>query len=283
MSTGVLDGRAIVVTGAGRGLGRAYALEVAREGASVVVNDIDAEGAAEVVDEIVAGGGRAIASTSTVADWEAAGQVVAACVEAFGAIDGLVNNAGVAVITKSSDLTQADAATMVEVNLLGSIYVGTHAIRAMQAAGTAGAIVNATSSAQLGIAGMAVYGATKGALASLTYGWALDLADTGIRVNAFSPVADTAMSWMADIPVGTLPSPEANAPAVAFLLSDLAGGVTGQVVQFRPPNRLEVVSHPAMTGHDAPVEELSAAGVADAFAGVLRDHAQPNGWGIGRS
>ena len=283
MSSGVLAGRAVVVTGAGRGLGRAYALEVAREGASVVVNDIDPEPAADVVDEIVAGGGRAVACTSTVAAWEGAGQVVAACVEAFGGIDGLVNNAGVAVITESADLTEDQARAMVEVNLLGSIYVGTHAIRAMQAAGTAGAIVNATSSAQLGIARMAVYGATKGALASLTYGWALDLAAAGIRVNAFSPVADTAMSWMADIPVGALPSPEANAPAVAFLLSDLAAEVTGQVVQFRPPNRLEVVSHPAMTGHDAPLGELSATGVAEAFAAVLREHAQPNGWGVGRS
>ena len=281
--TGVLAGRAVVVTGAGRGLGRAYALEVAREGASVVVNDVDADLAANVVDEIVDDGGRAVASSSTVAEWDSAGAVVAACVDAFGAIDGLVNNAGVAVIAEAADLTPAQAAAMVEVNLLGSIYVGTHAIQAMQAAGAGGAIVNATSSAQLGIARMAVYGSTKGALASLTYGWALDLAGAGIRVNAFSPVADTAMSWMADIPVGALPSPEANAPAVAFLLSDLAAGITGQVVQFRPPNRLEVVSHPAMTGHGAPLADFSAAGVGDAFGAVLRDHAQPNGWGVGRS
>jgi NAD(P)-dependent dehydrogenase (short-subunit alcohol dehydrogenase family) len=130
---------------------------------------------------------------------------------------------------------------------------------------------------------MAVYGTTKGALASLTYSWALDLADHGIRVNAISPVADTSMTWMADIPVGKLPAPEANAPAVTFLLSDLAAGITGQVVQFRPPSTLEVVAHPQVTGLAAEFEPAAAGAVAAAFGPVLRENLQANGWGIGRS
>jgi hypothetical protein len=128
-----------------------------------------------------------------------------------------------------------------------------------------------------------VYGSTKGALASLSYSWAVDLEPSGIRVNAFSPVADTQMSWKADVPRGKLPSPEDNAPAVTYLLSSLADGVTGQVLQRRLPNSLVIMSHPAHTEHTAAVEVATAEGVAAALGPVLRAHGQPLGWRVGQS
>ena len=281
--TGVLAGRNVIVTGAGRGLGRAFALDAAREGAAVVVNDVDGEAADAVVKEIAGFDGRAVASADSVSEWDGAARIVDRCRFAFGAVDGLVNNAGVATMAKPWEVDERSAAAMVQVNLLGTVFVGTHAIRAMRESSGGGAIVNVTSSGQLGISRLGVYGATKGSLASLTYSWALDLEDVGIRVNAFSPVADTAMSWMADIPKGVLPSPEHNAPAVTYLLSDLSSGLTGQVVQLRPPNILEVVAHPQMTGHTATVDSFTATAVAASFGPVLRKNAQPNGWGVGRS
>src|SRR5438132_999444 len=168
---------------------------------------------------------------------------------------------------------------MVEINLLGAGFVGTHAIKEMREQGS-GSIVNATSSAQLGMPSLGVYGATKGALASLSYSWAVDLEPAGIRVNAFSPVADTYMSWKGGVPQGRLPSPEDNAPAVTFLLSSLADGVTGQVLQRRLPNGLVIMSHPAHTEHAAEVEVATAEGVAAALGPVLRAHVQPLGWRV---
>jgi NAD(P)-dependent dehydrogenase (short-subunit alcohol dehydrogenase family) len=279
---GVLDGQAVIVTGAGRGLGRAYALDAAREGASVVVNDVDEVGARSVAEEIEAKGGRAAMVAASVSDWSGAESVVGRCRDQFGRVDGLVNNAGVVEMAAPWDVHELDARRMVEVNLLGSIFIGTHAIRVMKEQGS-GSIVNATSSAQLGMPNLGVYGSTKGALASLSYSWAVDLEPHGIRVNAFSPVADTQMSWKADIPPGKLPSPEENAPAVTFLLSDLADGVTGQVLQRRLPDSLVIMSHPAHTEHAAVIEEATAPGVAAALGPMLRAHGQPLGWRVGQS
>lgn len=279
---GALEGKAVVITGAGRGLGRAYAIAAAEEGASVVVNDIDEAGAASTVSEIVAGDGVAIANNDSVATWAGAEGIIASCQDAFGSVDGLVNNAGVVSMDDPWDVEEASSRQMLKVNVLGAFQVGTHAIRAMRA-GAGGAIVNCTSSAQLGISRLALYGATKAAHAALTYGWALDVAASGIRVNAFSPVADTYMSHLGGVEPGVLPDPSINAPAVTYLLSDLSADITGQVVQFRPPDTLEVVAHPMMTGHKAAFEQPTAASVAERFGPVLRAHEQPNGWGVGRS
>jgi NAD(P)-dependent dehydrogenase (short-subunit alcohol dehydrogenase family) len=217
-----------------------------------------------------------------VAEGDGAEALVGRCLDEFGRIDGLVNNAGVIDIGAPWDMTEKGARAMVQVNLLGSILVGIHAMRAMREAGS-GSIVNMTSSAQLGLPGMGVYSATKGGIASLTYSWALDLGPDGIRVNAYSPVADTAMSRLVDIPPGLLPSPEENAPVVSFLLSDLAAGITGQVVQRRPPNTLAVVAHPSITEHTGIVEEWTALGVERGFGAVLREHTQQIGGSAGRS
>jgi NAD(P)-dependent dehydrogenase (short-subunit alcohol dehydrogenase family) len=275
---GVLTGKSVIVTGAGRGLGRSFAIDAAREGADVVVNDVDSAEAGRVVEEIQALGRSAVLSAGSVADWESAAATVKACVKAFGRVDGLVNSAGVFFPKPPWEASEAEARTTVEVNLLGCVFMGTHAIRQMRRQ-QAGSIVNITSSAQMGIAGMGVYCATKGALASLTYSWALDLAGCGIRVNAFAPSARTRMS--ADSPA-QLRSPGENAPVVTYLLSDLAERVRGQVVQFHR-GELALVAHPRLSGHRASGTHWSARTVAERLGPLLATHAEPCGWELEQS
>lgn len=272
---GLLSGKAVVVTGAGRGLGRAYALALADEGAAVVVNDIDGAAAAAVARELAECGATGLAHPGSVADWDAAAALIACCERELGAIDGLVNNAGLLLAGPAWDADPARLRRLVEVNVLGTLYCGAHALRAMVAR-RRGAIVNVTSGAHLGMAGLSAYGATKGAVASLTYGWALEAQPFGVRVNAFSPVARTAMSVD---PMADEPPPEAVAPVVAFLLSDRAAGITGQVVRcdadgvslLAPPRRRSVAA-PLAAAH-------SAATLADAFDARLRAALEPVGLG----
>jgi NAD(P)-dependent dehydrogenase (short-subunit alcohol dehydrogenase family) len=168
----------------------------------------------------------------------------------------------------------------VNTNLLGAVFVGTHAMRHMIEQGS-GSIVNITSTAQLGLPYMAVYGATKGALASLTYSWSMDLAPKNVRVNAYSPTAMTAMTAGSILQPGVVPSAEENAGAVTYLLSDLSLGITGQVVQRRR-NHLAVVSHPNMTDHTAVCTSWTAEDVKACFDSVLRENLQEVGWDVTR-
>lgn len=237
----ILKGRAVVVTGAGRGLGRAYALHAARSGAAVVVNDVDSAASERVAAEIRASGGAAVASGHSVADRSAAAELIGLCVTRFGAVDGLVNNAGLfhQADPWAEDLDRARA--MVEVNLMGTLHCGLAAIAHMRERGR-GSIVNVTSGTHLGHPRSAVYGATKGAVASLTYGWALDLLRTGIRVNAISPLAVTDMKLP---PYDGHARPEEIAALATFLLGDRSAGITGQVVR-RVRRGLGLISHPAI-------------------------------------
>lgn len=273
---GVLDGRAVVVTGSGGGLGRAYAIDAAAGGASVVVNDVDSDAADSVVEEIRRRDGRATAAVHSVVDAEAADALIATCVQAYGKIDGLVNNAGILVEAPAWHTTAAQARAMVEVNVLGSVYCGHSAIRHMREQGAGGSIVNVTSGTHLGQPGLAVYGATKGAIASLTYGWALDLHGTGIRANAISPLAVTAMKLP---PHDGHALPEDVAAVVRYLLSDLAAGVTGQIVR-RARTGLGLVQHP---GFGTMIEgRWDLESIADAFDNVLRTELEPVGFGAHR-
>lgn len=253
---GVLDGKAVAVTGGGRGLGEAYARFAAEEGAAVVVNDIDGDPARDVADGIVKDGGRAVAHVADVADWDAAKSIVQRCVAEFGALDGVVNNAGAFSMSKIQEgQVEADIRRMVDTNVLGSYFVGAHAVRQMVDQGR-GSIVNVSSGASCGFASMSAYAATKGAASSLTYSWAMDLAGTGVRVNAICPQARTRMAaHMLDyLGVGGAArgeairyqsDPEANAPVAVYLLSDLSGDLNGQVVRIVDGD-LGLLSHPAI-------------------------------------
>jgi NAD(P)-dependent dehydrogenase (short-subunit alcohol dehydrogenase family) len=229
---GELDGSAVIVTGAGRGLGRAYALAAAAAGATVVVNDVDAEVAAAVAEEIEAAGGSARARAGSVASWAEAEALIAYCAAELGSVDGLVNNAGVLHAAAPWEETEAGLRQIVDVNLLGTMYCGAHALRAMRDQGR-GSIVNVTSGAHLGVAEIGAYAATKGAIVSATYSWALATAGSGVRVNAIAPNAASRMAavFLRGDQVEQEP-PERVAPLVVYLLSKRSALLTGQVVRL---------------------------------------------------
>lgn len=276
-----LDGKAVAITGAGGGLGAAYARAVAALGASVLVNDLDPAAADAVAAGINRTGGRAKALAGDVADWAFGARLVAACVDAFGAIDGLVNNAGVMRPALLAEATEADFRAMTGVNLLGTAACAQAAAGWMRAAGRGGAILNVASGSHAGDVALGAYGASKGGVASLTYSWAMELRGTGIRMNALSPLAQTAMAaqnahLMAlqgqnrEVHYGTLPPAEANAPVVAYLMSDAAQAVNGQIVRIAG-RQLSFVTHPLIA---APVieDDWTCDRVAEAFRTVLLHH-----------
>ncbi|MFL5843501.1 MAG: SDR family NAD(P)-dependent oxidoreductase [Solirubrobacteraceae bacterium] len=275
----LLNGKRIVVTGGARGLGRAYALSCAQEGGSVMVNDLDQVAVDAVVEEIRAAGGTAAGHAGSVAAWADAGALIDGCVEAFGGIDGLVNNAGITAVGEPWEFGEEDLRRVVDVNLLGTLNCGTHALRAMVAQGS-GTILNVTSGALLGIREHSLYGATKGAVMSLTYGWALDAAPHGVRVNALSPLARTKMSeaWAnRDAAHMDEPPPEAVAPVVAYLLSDRAAAISGQVIRL-DAGGLSLMTPPAFPA-SVPVEPRTVDEVARVFGEQLRAALEPVGFG----
>jgi NAD(P)-dependent dehydrogenase (short-subunit alcohol dehydrogenase family) len=270
-----LSDKRIVVTGAGAGLGRAYAVYASANGASVVVNDLDATAAAAVADEITAAGGTALSIGCSVADWAAAENIVDLCVSSFGGIDGVVNNAGTHRVERPWLADEDTIRSILTVNVMGAVFVGVHAMKRMVKQ-RHGSIVNITSSAQLGLTQLGVYGASKGALASLTYSWAIDLREHGVRVNAYSPVAETAMTVGSPIPLTGIPTPEQNAPIVGYLLSDLSADVTGQVIQRRG-DALVVMTHPDLSGFAGSADADTIDGLHAQFGPVLRSGLQPVG------
>ncbi|GAB2866091.1 SDR family NAD(P)-dependent oxidoreductase [Lentzea nigeriaca] len=275
---GILDGKAVVITGAGRGLGEAYAMHAALAGASVVVNDNDGDLAERVAEHIRGYGGRAVASSHTVADPSEAAKIVELCVDEFGRVDGLVNNAGLNYETAPWEDDPETIKHVVEVNVLGVIYVGIAAMRAMRTTG-GGSIINISSGASFGQRKLATYSATKGAVASLSYSWALDLEAEGIRVNAVCPVAHTRMVWKSERSLRAIPAdrtPGKVAPLVLFLLSDRAEGITGQVIRCNG-RQLHIVGQPYFKQPILESDNWDTASVERAFTGVLQAHLEPYG------
>ena len=275
---GILDGKAVVITGAGRGLGEAYAMHAALAGASVVVNDNDGDLAERVAEHIREFGGNAVASNHTVADPSEAAKIVDLCLDEFGRVDGLVNNAGLNYETAPWEDDPETIKHVVEVNVLGVIYTGIAAMRAMRACG-GGSIINISSGASFGQRKLATYSATKGAVASLSYSWALDLEAEGIRVNAVCPVAHTRMVWKSERSLRAIPAdrtPGKVAPLVLFLLSDRAEGITGQVIRCNG-RQLHIVGQPYFKQPILESDNWDTASVERAFTGVLQAHLEPYG------
>ncbi|WP_017239025.1 3-oxoacyl-ACP reductase [Streptomyces sp. SS] len=250
-----LEGLSAIVTGAGRGLGRAEALELARLGAAVVVNDYgqpgrDGSGAAsaapaeEVAEEIRAAGGRAVAHLGDVSDFETARSLVDLAVSEFGKLDVLVNNAGILRDRMVFSMTEDEWDSVVRVHLKGHFntthFAAVHWRGRSKAgeAGVYGRIVNTSSEAFLaGSAGQPNYAAAKGGIVGLTTSTALALARYGVTANAICPRARTRMTedvfaGFGEPGEGELDplSPEHVAPLVGYLASPAAAGVNGQLL-----------------------------------------------------
>jgi NAD(P)-dependent dehydrogenase (short-subunit alcohol dehydrogenase family) len=235
-----MQDKAVIVTGSGGGLGRAYALALAAEGASVVVNDISNDGAEETVAMVKDAGGTAVASVGSVTDWDFAASLIDTSIATFGRLDGLVNNAAIIHDRLPWEEDETSLRRAIEINVLGAMFCGTNALRHMVAQDS-GAIVNISSGSYLGLSGVSTYGATKGAIASMTYGWAVEVQGTGVRVNAIMPRALTQMSTvrgtkstslgLSGKAVAPSPTPDVIAPLVVYLLSDRAAAINGQIVR----------------------------------------------------
>ncbi|WP_019808094.1 SDR family NAD(P)-dependent oxidoreductase [Saccharomonospora halophila] len=276
---GQLGGRAVVVTGAGRGLGEAFATHAARAGAAVVVNDVDAGLAERTAANITVHGGTAVASGHSVADPAQARAIVELCVSEFGAVDGLVNNAGV----NYEALPWADDAArvreLVETNVLGVLYVGMAAAEQMVERERGGSIVNIASGALLGQRKLGAYAASKGAVASLTYSWALDMEEVGVRVNAVCPLAHTRMVWKSERSLRNCPperTPSRVAPLVTYLLADASAGITGQLLRCDGSD-LHVLAQPAFKEPILRRPEWDSDSVRQAFDEVFAAHLEPYG------
>ena len=264
-----LKGHAVVITGAGAGMGAAHARAAAALGAKVVVNDINATAAETVVGEIRAAGGIAVAGPHDIRDPAAAEALIGRCIAEFGAITGLVNNAAVCLRAPFETATLEQLRASLEVNVVGVFNCARAAVGPMLKQG-GGSIVNITSGAQTGQDDLGCYGATKGAVSSFTYAWAGELRDRGVRVNAVSPMASTAMSNFSQ----DLAPPEANAPPVLYLLSDLSKHVTGQVIRITG-KKLSVMCHPAIRSPILEHDHWTLDSVAEAFESTFSANQLP--------
>ncbi len=248
---GLLDGKVAIVTGAGRGIGRAEALLLASEGAKVVVNDVGAELSGErakddrpaqlVVDEIVANGGTASANYDDVSSWKSAESLFNQAVEGYGSLDILVNNAGILRDKMSFNMEESDWDDVIRVHLKGHFATSRLAARYWRDRSKAGdkvsgRIINTSSEAGLfGSAGQANYGAAKAGIAALTWILARELERYGVTVNAIAPRARTRMTESAfgglEAKEGQfdLWAPENVAPVVVWLATDHAADVSGQI------------------------------------------------------
>ncbi len=267
----LLQGKAVVVTGSGHGIGAACAKGVARQGGAVVINDINPARAEATVAEIEAEGGKAVACVADISQWDEAGRLIQTCIDSFGRIDGLVNNAVYYSYGLLSEYDPKGAERSIAVNVVGSFHCTGHAIKPMLAQNS-GSIVNVVSGAHLGMVHMGVYGATKGALASMVYTWTLELEGTGVRVNGLSPFAatndDGAQTYgdaeEAAARQALLPKPENNSFVTEFLLSDLAADVRGQLVRC-DGDEIYLYSHPALLLPSVRREKWTAEELARVF------------------
>ena len=248
---GMLEGKVAVITGAGGGIGRDFALAFARAGAKVVVNDIgasvagegkDAGPAQKVVDEIKALGGQAAANTDSVSEWDSANRIIKTAIDAFGRVDCVVNNAGILRDRFFFNMSVEEWKAVIDVHLNGTFYVARAAAPYFKSENR-GSYINMTSTSGLiGNLGQANYAAAKLGIAALSKSIAMDMAKFNVRSNCISPFAWSRM--IGSIPVETdeqkarvekLKRMETAkiAPLAVYLASDAAAEVTGQIFGVR--------------------------------------------------
>ena len=259
-----LSGKVAIVTGSGRGLGLAYAQELARAGAAVVVNDVDEAVATAAVESITAAGGTAVAEVAAVGSSEAAQALVDRAVGEFGRLDVLVNNAGILRDSTLWKMTDEAFDAVITTHLRGTFTCTRAAAVRMREQGEGGRVICIGSpTGQVGNFGQTNYAAAKAGIVGMVRTWAMELARANITVNAVVPVAATAMTETVpfvqpyiemlkngeplpafarqELGFGT---PQDAAGLVAFLASDAAAGITGQAVGIGG-DRLALWSHPA--------------------------------------
>ena len=265
---GYLDGKAIAVTGAGRGIGRAVALDLAANGAKVVVNDygVSVDGkdpasavADEVVKEISEAGGEAVANARSVTEMEGGASIVQSAIDSFGRIDGVVCVAGILRERMIFNMTEDEWDPVIETHLKGTFTVFRAAapIFRQQKSGT---FIGFTSGAFAGSVAQANYSAAKGGIVSLVRSTALGMYKYGVTSNCIAPTAKSRMSGA--VPFGLeMGEPEDVAPVVSFLVGDKARDITGQVYSING-GRLGVYNQPEILNEVVKdgrwtVEELS--------------------------
>ena len=253
----LLDGKVAVVTGSGTGMGRAFAIDLARAGAKVVVNARTSGDVANVVGEIRAQGGAAQGCAVSVATMEGAREIVQTAVEAFGRVDILVNNAGIMGQKPLVDMTERDFDEVIATNLKGTFACARHAVPHMIKQGW-GRIINVSSASILGQEGATSYASSKGGVLNMSLTWAVELAKHGITCNAIRSSAATRLTEKGrerakqaalarhepaptDAELGYY-KPEEAAPLVVFLASDEAGWINGQFICIDGP-RLAICEH----------------------------------------
>jgi NAD(P)-dependent dehydrogenase (short-subunit alcohol dehydrogenase family) len=289
---GLLEGKVVVVTGAGGGIGRDFALAMGAQGARVVVNDIgaslggegkDAGPAQKVCEEIRAAGGQAVPNTDSVADWDAANRIVKAAVEAFGRIDAVVNNAGILRDRFFFNMSVEEWRAVIDVHLNGTFYVSRAAAPYFKSQGGGRYVHMTSTSGLIGNLGQANYAAAKLGIVGLSKSIALDMAKYGVTSNCISPFAWSRM--IGSIPTET-PEQQARveklkrmetakiAPLAVYLASDGARDVSGQVFAVRA-NEIFVMSQsrPLRSVHRA--EGWTPEAVAEQAIPALRAHFYP--------
>ena len=265
------DGKVAIVTGAGGGLGRAHALELARRGAKVVVNDLggavdgsggSSEAAQHVVAEIKAAGGEAIANGGSVSDRAGAQSIVRDAVAAFGTVDILINNAGILRDKSFAKMPLEDFELVLKVHLLGSVYTTQAAWPIMADKGYGRIVMTTSSSGLYGNFGQSNYGAAKMGLVGLMNTLKLEGERKGIRVNAIAPVAATRMTANLGMPdeVFHALKPELVTPAVLYLVSEDAPN--GMIIEAGAGYyaQVQVLEGKGVhLGPDATVDDVAAA------------------------
>lgn len=242
---GLLEGQVAVVTGAAAGIGRATALRFAREGAALVLGDVDEAGGAAVRDAITAAGGRASFVPTDVSIEAQVERLIATAEDVYGGLDTLFNNAGIEQpVTPSHEVSEATFDRVIAINLKGTFFGCKHALPALRRRGGGTIVNNSSVSAFANVGGNVAYAASKGAVMSLTRVLAIETAHENIRVNAICPgVIDTAMNernrdraadpaeaeagWRRVTPLGRMGTPDEVAATVLYLASPLSSFTTG--------------------------------------------------------